>query len=71
MTEQQPATPPAVVAVLLHLLKARGIDMTRRRNIARMAHALDREAALWLGSADAEMYRAALREARERARERG
>jgi hypothetical protein len=44
--------------------------MTQQRHIARMAHGIDRGAALWLGSAPAEMYRAALDEARQIAGER-
>jgi hypothetical protein len=62
--------PPEVLYALIKLLCARGIDMTQQRHIARMAHGIDRNAALWLGSADTEMYRAALDEARQIAAER-
>ncbi len=57
--------PPEVLYTLIHLLCARGIDMTHQRNIARMAHGINRGAALWLGSADARTYQAAADEARE------
>jgi hypothetical protein len=62
--------PPEVLYVLVRLLTSRGIDMTRQREIARMAHTFDRRAALWLGSADAETYRATVEEARQIAAER-
>jgi len=68
---QHPTAPPEVLYVLVRLLKARGIDMTRQREIARMAYLINWEAALWLSNADDTTYRAAVDEARGIAEERG
>jgi len=67
---RRPTAPPEVLYVLVRLLRARGIDMTRQREIARMAYLINWDASLWLGSADSETYRAALDEARQIAAER-